>query len=122
MARPSEVATWFSYDRALLAALVDKSHPETHMFHLPCGEMTPMLEDVSLLMGLTCASAAVGARDASVGWHDEMLDRFSIVERREGVAPFRAFLGTKKHNPTKAFLVQFVARMSCTILSSCLSY
>jgi hypothetical protein len=28
-------------DRSLLAALADRWHPETHMFHLPCGEMAP---------------------------------------------------------------------------------
>ena len=33
-------------------ALVDRWRPETHMFHLPCGEMTPTLQDVAYLLGL----------------------------------------------------------------------
>ena len=48
-----EATMLFSYDMALLAALVDMWYPKTHTFHLPCGEMLPMLEDVSLLMGLS---------------------------------------------------------------------
>ena len=63
----SEAATRFSYDRALLAPLVDRWHPEMHTFHLLCGEMAPTLEDVSLLMGLPCAGATIGARDVGVG-------------------------------------------------------
>ena len=34
-------------DRSLLTALVDRWRPETHTFHLPCGEMTPTLPDVA---------------------------------------------------------------------------
>ena len=51
----------------LLAALVDSWCLETHMFHLPCGEMVPTLKDVSLLIGLPCIGVAVGARDVDVG-------------------------------------------------------
>ena len=39
-------------DRSLLTALVDRWRPKTHMFHLPCGEMTPTLQDVAYLLGL----------------------------------------------------------------------
>ena len=47
-------------DRSLLAALVDRWHPEMHTFHLPCGEMAPTLQDVSYLLGLPIAGKAVG--------------------------------------------------------------
>ncbi|XP_062232903.1 protein MAIN-LIKE 2-like [Phragmites australis] len=73
-----ESATRFSYDRTLLAALVDRWRPKTHTFHLPCGEMTPTLEeDVSLLMGLPCKGAAADnihplTGDEDVSRHLEM--------------------------------------------------
>ena len=40
-------------DKALITALVERWRPETNTFHLPFGEMTVTLEDVSLLWGLT---------------------------------------------------------------------
>ena len=64
----SEMATRFNYDRAPLVAHVDRWYPETHMFHLLCGEIAPMLKDVSLLMGLPCAGATVGARDVGMDY------------------------------------------------------
>ncbi|MFQ6637975.1 hypothetical protein Gotur_013133 [Gossypium turneri] len=36
----------------LLSALVERWHPETHTFHLPCGECTLTLEDVAKQLGL----------------------------------------------------------------------
>ena len=48
----TESTTRFSYVKALLATLVDTWRPEMHTFHLLCREMVPMLEDVSLLLGL----------------------------------------------------------------------
>jgi hypothetical protein len=39
-------------DEALLTGLVDRWRPETHTFHLPFGEMTVTLKDVTMLTGL----------------------------------------------------------------------
>ncbi|MFQ6661193.1 hypothetical protein Gotur_029428 [Gossypium turneri] len=36
----------------LLSALVERWCPETHTFHLPCGECTVTLEDVAMQLGL----------------------------------------------------------------------
>lgn len=49
--------TRFPMDRALVSALVDHWSPETHTFHLLVGEMTPTLQDVSMLLGLRIAGA-----------------------------------------------------------------
>ena len=59
-------------DRSLLTALVDKWRPETHTFHLPCGEMTPTLQNVAMLLGLHISGDAVGPRVVSSTWLDDL--------------------------------------------------
>ncbi|KAG8496053.1 hypothetical protein CXB51_009279 [Gossypium anomalum] len=43
----------------LISALVERWRPETHTFHLPCGECTITLEDVTLQLGLPINGNAV---------------------------------------------------------------
>ncbi|XP_016752686.1 protein MAINTENANCE OF MERISTEMS-like [Gossypium hirsutum] len=43
----------------LISALVERWLPETHTFHLPCGECTVTLEDVALQLGLPIDENAV---------------------------------------------------------------
>ncbi|XP_040948605.1 serine/threonine-protein phosphatase 7 long form homolog [Gossypium hirsutum] len=43
----------------LISALVERWRPETHTFHLPCGECTVTLEDVALQLGLPIDGNAV---------------------------------------------------------------
>lgn len=43
---------------AAITALVDRWRPETHTFHLPTGEMTPTLQDVSMILGLPIGGGA----------------------------------------------------------------
>ena len=40
-------------DKGLITALVERWRPETNSFHLPVGECTVTLEDVSCLWGLS---------------------------------------------------------------------
>jgi hypothetical protein len=47
-------------DQALMCGLVERWRPETHSFHLPVGEMTVTLQDVSALWGLRIDGDPVG--------------------------------------------------------------
>ncbi|XP_040934432.1 protein MAINTENANCE OF MERISTEMS-like [Gossypium hirsutum] len=56
----SATLTWtFDLWYDLISALVGRWRPETHTFHLPCGECTVTLEDVALQFGLLIDRNAV---------------------------------------------------------------
>ena len=44
---------------ALITAFVERWCPETHSFHLPCGEMTITLQDVEVIMGMPIEGEAM---------------------------------------------------------------
>ena len=46
-------------DGPLLTAFIDRWRPETHSFHLPCGEMSVLMEDVAYILGLRLDGPAV---------------------------------------------------------------
>ena len=98
----------FPFDRSLLTALVDRWRPETHTFHLPFGEMTPTLQDVSLLLGLPIAGDAAFLPEAPAHWRADLLGRF------EGVVPPAAdhhvFGEAQTHGPTLRWLRQYRVR------------
>ncbi|KAL4305923.1 hypothetical protein AHAS_Ahas16G0126800 [Arachis hypogaea] len=50
---------------ALLSALVERWRPETHTFHLPVGEVTVTLEDVSYILGFPVNGELVTGRSDS---------------------------------------------------------
>lgn len=67
-------------DWPLLTALVDRWRPETHTFHLPCGEITPTLQDCSMILALPIDGLAVTGIIDSANWRD-------LVEHALGVRP-----------------------------------
>ena len=92
-------------DRSLLAALVDRWRPETHTFHLPCGEMAPTLQDVSYLLGLPIAGEAVGPVAVAPTWRAELQDRFAPVNLEDFVEVPDA------NGPAKNWVVQYKVRV-----------
>ena len=40
------------FNLAVLTTMIDQWRPETHSFHLLCGEMTITLEDAAMILGL----------------------------------------------------------------------
>ena len=86
----------FPYDWCLLTVLVDRWRPETHTFHLPCGEMAPTLQDVTFLIGLPRVGFPLAAHNVPATWRTEFLERF------QGVLPpntgYREFSST--HGPS----------------------
>nr|ABA96499.1 transposon protein, putative, Mutator sub-class [Oryza sativa Japonica Group] len=102
----ADPARRWTVDRSLLAALVDRWRPETHTFHLPCGEVAPTLQDVSYLLGLPLAGDAVGPVTTAVDWQDDLAARFTLVQRAPHL-PFEPLAHHRNTGPTKRWLLQF---------------
>ncbi|KAK3161174.1 hypothetical protein QOZ80_1BG0073310 [Eleusine coracana subsp. coracana] len=67
-------------DCAALTTLMDRWRPETHSFHLPCGELAPTLQDTTMILGLRLDRLPICAAVEPEGWHD-------TVEQMLGVRP-----------------------------------
>ena len=69
-----------------LTALLDRWRPETHSFHLPCGEMTVTLQDFAMITGLPIDGDALTGRVDNVGWRNRVwgLTGFQPPEPEEG--------------------------------------
>ena len=66
-----------------ITALVDRLRPETHSFHLPCGEMTVTLQDVSMILALPIKGEPVCRSIDSDGWRDLMMEFIGKAPTRE---------------------------------------
>lgn len=93
-------------NKSLLTALVDRWRPETHTFHLPCGEMAPILQDVSFLLGLPLVGEAVGPRVIPHTRMDDLEARFVGVEREAGLGAIKPHPPSAR-GPAKSWLLQF---------------
>jgi hypothetical protein len=69
----------FTLDPSLLSALVDRWRPETHTFHLSCGELTPTLKDVSMITALPIKGTPLVPAAYSSIWPTEVQDRLGVA-------------------------------------------
>jgi hypothetical protein len=63
-------------DGPLITAFVDKWRPETHSFHLPCGEMSLLLQDVGYILCLRLDGPVVTGMINTENWKD-MVHQFT---------------------------------------------
>ena len=59
-----------SINHGAMTALIDRWRPETHSFHLSCGEMTVTLEDMAMISGLPINGEALTGTTVSANWRD----------------------------------------------------
>ena len=64
------------FNPAALTAMIDRWRPETHNFHLPCGEMTITLEDAAMILGLKIQGFPVIGDTESDGWEHHVAQFF----------------------------------------------
>jgi hypothetical protein len=57
---------------AALTALIDRWRPETHSFHLPCGEMTVTLEDWGMITAMPIEGHALTGRVERANWQERV--------------------------------------------------
>jgi hypothetical protein len=61
-----------------LLALVDQWRPETHIFHLSCGEATMTLQDITMLLGLPIDGHLMCGLVDPAGWKDKVGELIDI--------------------------------------------
>lgn len=62
-----------NYNHAALSALVDRWRPETHSFHLTCGEMTVTLQDIAMIGGLPINGRPLIGRTEKRNWRNRVI-------------------------------------------------
>ncbi|QHO01815.1 Serine/threonine protein phosphatase 7 long form isogeny [Arachis hypogaea] len=79
----------FTFDNFLISALVERWRPETHMFHLPWGEVTITLQNVAYHLGLHAHGNPVRGFLRDFGrWYN--MEKWDMVEQLLGARPSAA--------------------------------
>jgi hypothetical protein len=60
------------FNATTITAMVNRWRPETHSFHLPCGEMTVTLKDVAMILGLPIRGRPITGRVDSTMWRERV--------------------------------------------------
>lgn len=94
-------------DKYLISALVERWRPKTNSFHLPIGEMTITLQDISCLWGLPISGKLiVGQYDGN--WSD-------MIERYLGIPPEDQEMKKKKRKKEDDTFALSYSRYSITL-------
>ncbi|EAZ37700.1 hypothetical protein OsJ_22042 [Oryza sativa Japonica Group] len=94
-------------DKYLISAFVERWRPKTNSFHLPIGEMTITLQDISCLWGLPISGKLiVGQYDGN--WSD-------MIERYLGIPPEDQEMKKKKRKKEDDTFALSYARYSITL-------
>lgn len=94
-------------DKYLISALVERWRPKTNSFHLPIGEMTITLQDISCLWGLPISGKLiVGQSDGN--WSD-------MIERYLGIPPEDQEMKKKKRKKEDDTFALSYSRYSITL-------
>ena len=94
---------------SLIAGLVERWRPETHTFHLPFGEMTVTLQDVSALWGLPIQGVPVGGVSDPTD-SDDILINYMLAELLGAEPDIRSNEGRSKYSLDKTKLRAMFAR------------
>ena len=98
-----------SINASLIAGLVERWRPETHTFHLPFGEMTVTLQDVSALWGLPIQGVPVGGISDPTDPDDTTIN-YMLAELLGAEPDIRSNGGKSKYCLDKAKLRAMFAR------------
>ncbi|MBA0811118.1 hypothetical protein Gohar_003049, partial [Gossypium harknessii] len=66
-------------DSKLISAFIERWRPETHIFHLPCGECTIILKDVQLQLGLPMDGFILTGFTQSADWEVVCYDLLGAI-------------------------------------------
>ena len=76
-----------------------------HTFHMPFGEMTVTLQDVSMLTGLPIRGRPIGPSVTDLNWHEDLAQRFQLVLPNQQVN--LTISANKRHGPQLQWLKLF---------------